>query len=117
MFHPFVRQVKDPVGERVQKLFQDFLERCRFVDEEPKYLKEAKELIRPERNTLTVSFDDVQNVNHQLASTIIEEYYRLAGWTTTTTTMTTTTTIHLSLRSFHYTVTFIHYSAPDFYTM
>ena len=64
------------MGERVQKLFQDFLERCRFVDEEPKYLKEAKELIQPERNTLTVSFDDVQNVNHQLASTIIEEYYR-----------------------------------------
>merc|ERR1712142_23575 len=72
-----VNKVKDPVGERVQKLFQDFLERCRFVDEEPKYLKEAKELIRPERNTLTVSFDDVQNVNHQLASTIIEEYYRV----------------------------------------
>merc|ERR1712142_908622 len=36
-----VNKVKDPVGERVQKLFQDFLERCRFVDEEPKYLKEA----------------------------------------------------------------------------
>jgi len=72
-----VNKVKDPVGERVQKLFQDFLERCRFVDEEPKYLKEAKELIQPERNTLTVSFDDVQNVNHQLASTIIEEYYRV----------------------------------------
>ena len=64
----------------MQKLFQDFLERCRFVDEEPKYLKEAKELIRPERNTLTVSFDDVQNVNHQLASTIIEEYYRLVAF-------------------------------------
>ncbi|KAJ8307403.1 hypothetical protein KUTeg_015487 [Tegillarca granosa] len=54
-------QVKDQVGERCQKLFQDFLEEF-SVDGEQKYLSEVQELIRPERNTLTVSFEDVEKV-------------------------------------------------------
>merc|ERR550534_93017 len=33
--------------------------------------------MRPERNTLTVSFTDIENFNAQLATTIQEEYYRV----------------------------------------
>ncbi|XP_002733704.1 zygotic DNA replication licensing factor mcm6-B [Saccoglossus kowalevskii] len=69
-------QVKDDLAERCQKLFQDFLEEY-TVDGEVKYLPDVQELIRPERNTLTVSFDDVQSHNQQLATTIQEEYYRV----------------------------------------
>jgi len=71
--------VKDQVGERCQKLFQDFLEEY-TVDGELKYLSDAQELIRPERNTLTVSFDDVERHNQQLATTIVEEYYRVYSY-------------------------------------
>lgn len=46
------------------------------VDGEQKYLAEVQELIRPERNTLTVSFEDVEKYNQQLATTVLEEYYR-----------------------------------------
>ena len=46
------------------------------VDGEQKYLSEVQELIRPERNTLAVSFEDVEKYNQQLATTILEEYYR-----------------------------------------
>jgi DNA replication licensing factor MCM6 len=50
---------------------------CRFnVDGEQKYLAEVQELIRPERNTLTVSFEDVEKYNQQLATAVLEEYYR-----------------------------------------
>lgn len=69
-------QVKDQVGERCQKLFQDFLEEF-MVDGDLKYLPEVQELIRPERNTLSVSFEDVENYNQQLATTILEDYYRV----------------------------------------
>uniref|UniRef100_A0AAR2J9Y6 DNA replication licensing factor MCM6 n=1 Tax=Pygocentrus nattereri TaxID=42514 RepID=A0AAR2J9Y6_PYGNA len=43
----------------------------------PLYLPEAQELIRPERNTLTVSFTNIEQYNQQLATTIQEEYYRV----------------------------------------
>ncbi|XP_025083837.1 zygotic DNA replication licensing factor mcm6-B-like [Pomacea canaliculata] len=69
-------QVKDSVGERCLKLFQDFLEEF-HVDGEAKYLPLVQELVRPERNTLTVSFADVQTYNQQLSTTILEEYYRV----------------------------------------
>ncbi|XP_070536303.1 zygotic DNA replication licensing factor mcm6-like [Ptychodera flava] len=69
-------QVKDDLADRCQKLFQDFLEEF-TVDGEVKYLSDVQELIRPERNTLTVSFEDIQNHNQQLATTIQEEYYRV----------------------------------------
>ena len=46
------------------------------VDGEVKYLSEAQELIRPERNTLTVDFRDVETYKSELATTIQEEYYR-----------------------------------------
>lgn len=51
---------------------------CRFQGEdgEVKYVREAEELIRPERNTLLVSFTDLEGFNQELATTIQEEYYR-----------------------------------------
>lgn len=69
-------QIKDQIGERCQKLFQDFLEEFQ-LDDQQKYLSEVQELIRPERNTLTVSYEDVEKFNQQLAVTILEEYYRV----------------------------------------
>jgi len=72
--------VKDPVGERCQKLFQDFLEEY-AVEGDLKYLPDAQELIRPERNTLSVSFEDVERHNQQLATTIkltFEEYKQIS---------------------------------------
>ncbi|XP_041985314.1 DNA replication licensing factor Mcm6 [Aricia agestis] len=69
-------QVKDEVGVRCQKLFQDFLEEFK-EDNETKYEKQAKELFKPELSTLEVSFDDVEKYNQNLATTIIEEYYRI----------------------------------------
>ena len=41
-----------------------------------KYLEKAKELVKPERNTLQVSFQDVEKYNSNLAVTIVAEYYR-----------------------------------------
>jgi len=46
------------------------------VGGEMKYASEAQELIRPERNTLLVSFEDIERYNQQLATTVLEEYYR-----------------------------------------
>jgi DNA replication licensing factor MCM6 len=68
--------VTDPVGSRCQKLFQDFLEEWQ-EGEELKYLKGARELVKPERNTLTVSMKDVERYNPGLAQSIQDEYYRL----------------------------------------
>ena len=45
-------------------------------DGEIKYVKPAAELDSPDRCTLEVSFDDVEKYNQNLATTIIEEYYR-----------------------------------------
>lgn len=41
-----------------------------------KYLAAALELVRAERNTLTINFEDIERYNQQLAVTILEEYYR-----------------------------------------
>ncbi|KAL9924563.1 minichromosome maintenance 6 isoform 1-T1 [Glossina fuscipes fuscipes] len=69
-------RAKDEVGIRCQKLFQDFLEE--FKEEgEIKYIKPAADLELPDRCTLEVSFDDVEKYNQNLATTIIEEYYRI----------------------------------------
>uniref|UniRef100_A0A7N8XW78 DNA replication licensing factor MCM6 n=1 Tax=Mastacembelus armatus TaxID=205130 RepID=A0A7N8XW78_9TELE len=69
--------VKDELAEKCQKLFQDFLEEFHTGDGEVKYVREAEELIRPERNTLLVSFTDLEGFNQELATTIQEEYYRV----------------------------------------
>ncbi|GIY12429.1 DNA replication licensing factor MCM6 [Caerostris extrusa] len=68
---------KDEVGDRVQKLFQDFLAECINDEGVLKYLQFVKDLSNPERNTLHVSFEDVNRFNQRLATTIKEEYYRV----------------------------------------
>ncbi|XP_023619793.1 DNA replication licensing factor MCM6 isoform X2 [Myotis lucifugus] len=69
--------VRDEVAEKCQKLFLDFLEEFQNSDGETKYLQLAEELIRPERNTLVVSFVDLEQFNQQLSTTIQEEFYRV----------------------------------------
>uniref|UniRef100_A0A8D3BUI6 DNA replication licensing factor MCM6 n=1 Tax=Scophthalmus maximus TaxID=52904 RepID=A0A8D3BUI6_SCOMX len=69
--------VKDELAEKCQKLFQAFLEEFQTEDGEVKYVREAEELIRPERNTLLVSFTDLEGFNQELATTVQEEYYRV----------------------------------------
>ena len=73
-----VNLVVDPVGSRCQKLFQDFLED--WKDSGPgelKYLQAARDLVKPERNTLTVSMKDVEAFNANLAQSIHDDYYRI----------------------------------------
>uniref|UniRef100_A0A673X5V9 DNA replication licensing factor MCM6 n=1 Tax=Salmo trutta TaxID=8032 RepID=A0A673X5V9_SALTR len=41
------------------------------------YVRDAEELIRPERNTLLVSFTDLEGFNQELATTIQEDFYRV----------------------------------------
>ena len=76
---PAADVVTDPVGGRCQKLFQDFLESWRDEDdtEGPKYLKPARELVKPERNTLVVSMKDVEAYNSNLSALVLDDYYRL----------------------------------------
>lgn len=50
-------------------------------DGELKYLRDAEELIRPERNTLLVSFTDLEGFNQELATIVQEEFYRYLGRT------------------------------------
>ncbi|XP_048860854.1 LOW QUALITY PROTEIN: DNA replication licensing factor MCM6-like [Brienomyrus brachyistius] len=69
--------IKDDLAEKCQKLFQVFLEEFQNSDGEVKYLRDAEELIRPERNTLLVSFQDLEQFNQELATTIQEEFYRV----------------------------------------
>ncbi|XP_036401353.1 DNA replication licensing factor MCM6 [Megalops cyprinoides] len=69
--------IKDDLAEKCQKLFQAFLEEFQNSDGEVKYLRDAEELIRPERNTLLVSFADLEQFNQELATTIQEEFYRV----------------------------------------
>lgn len=65
----------DTLTRHSKASFDDFLRRFE-VDGQPKYLEKAKELVKPERNTLQVSYQDVEKHNSNLASTIIIEYYR-----------------------------------------
>lgn len=61
----------------VRLLRESFVCRFQNSDGEVKYLRDAEELIRPERNTLLVSFTDLEQFNQELATTIQEEFYRL----------------------------------------
>lgn len=53
------------------------LSRCKNERNEPKYVDDAKNLVKPERNTLEVSFADIERFNQNLATVIQEEYYRV----------------------------------------
>ncbi|CAH1118294.1 unnamed protein product [Phaedon cochleariae] len=70
------RQHRDEIGIRCQKLFQDFLEEYK-EEGELKYLEPALELQNEERSTIEISFEDIEKYNQNLATTIIEEYYRI----------------------------------------
>jgi DNA replication licensing factor MCM6 len=70
------RQHTDEIGIRCQKLFQDFLEEYK-EDGEIKYLEPARELLSQERSTIEISFEDLEKYNQNLATTVIEEYYRI----------------------------------------
>ncbi|XP_031415647.1 MCM6 minichromosome maintenance deficient 6, like [Clupea harengus] len=70
-------QVKDDLSDKCQKLFLEFLEEFQDKTGELLYLPDAQELIRPERNTLTVNFTNIEHYNQQLGTTIQEEYYRV----------------------------------------
>lgn len=69
--------VKDELGEKVQKLFQDFLEECPKDSDVKKYIPQAKDLSRPDRNTLVVDFMDVEKHDERLKNAIHEQLYRL----------------------------------------
>lgn len=45
-------------------------------DGEVKYFEKVQDLVQPDRSTLEVKFYDVEKYNQNLATTIIEEYYR-----------------------------------------
>lgn len=65
-------QVTDPVGARVQKLFSEFLEESG----DDGYLARARELVKPEHNTMEVSLKDLEVYNASLAALIVSDYYR-----------------------------------------
>ncbi|XP_022910092.1 DNA replication licensing factor Mcm6 [Onthophagus taurus] len=69
-------RVRDEVGIRTQKLFQDFLEEYQEYGK-VKYLNPAMELLHQERSTLEINFEDTERYNQDLATTIIEEYFRI----------------------------------------
>lgn len=46
------------------------------MEGELKYLEDARDLIRPERNTLSVSFLDVEEFSTKLATLVQEHYYQ-----------------------------------------
>uniref|UniRef100_K7FSM8 DNA replication licensing factor MCM6 n=1 Tax=Pelodiscus sinensis TaxID=13735 RepID=K7FSM8_PELSI len=72
------QQLRDEVAEKCQKLFFLIIAvRFQNSDGEVKYLHDAEELIRPERNTLIVSFVDLEQFNQQLSTTVQEEFYRV----------------------------------------
>ena len=48
------------------------------MDGEIKYLESAGNLVRPERNTLLISFEDLDEFNNRLANMVLENYYRSA---------------------------------------
>ncbi|KAJ8949178.1 hypothetical protein NQ318_021671 [Aromia moschata] len=71
------KQHHDDIGTRCQKLFHNFLDEFKDEDGELKYLEPGQELQNEERSTIEVSFEDVEKFNQNLATTIIEEYYRI----------------------------------------
>ena len=65
------------MAERCRKSFQYFLEEWRDEGDHPKYLEPARELLKPERDTLQVSLTDIETYNSNLVEAIIKNFYRL----------------------------------------
>jgi len=77
---PAVERKRDEPAERVQKLFQDFLEEFQETENGEKFFKYkviAEDLAAPERNTLSVDMGDLQRWSTTLADRIKEDFYRL----------------------------------------
>lgn len=74
-------RVRDELAEKMQKCFKDFLaeygEERRTDSSSLKYLEDAIDLVKPERNTLFVNFEDFEKFDQQAADTLVEQYYRL----------------------------------------
>jgi DNA replication licensing factor MCM6 len=73
-------RVRDELAEKCQKCFKDFL--SEFTDEEVgenqlKYVRDAVELVQPERNTLFVNFEDLERFDQRTATIVTEQYYRI----------------------------------------
>lgn len=76
-------RLRDNLAEKCQKVFKEFL--TEYVDDkamdtdeaEPKYLAEALELVKLERNTLFVDFEDLERYDHQVATIVQEQFYRV----------------------------------------
>ena len=65
------------MAERCRKSFQYFLEEWRDEGDHPKYLEPARELLKPERDTLQVSMTDIETYNSNLVEAIVKNFYRL----------------------------------------
>lgn len=72
-------KVRDEFSEKCQKLFKIFLQQ--YTDDvdsdEVKYEKSAKNLFKPEKNTLFIDFSDLQKYDQELSTIIVNEFYRL----------------------------------------
>ena len=74
-----VQRVKDDFAEKCQKIFKNFLNEFGEDVEasESKYASNALNLVRPEKNTLFIDYNDLQKYDQNLATIITEEFYRL----------------------------------------
>ncbi|RWS31530.1 zygotic DNA replication licensing factor mcm6-B-like protein [Leptotrombidium deliense] len=73
-------KVKDALAEKCQRLFKNFLNEFNediSEDSDSKYREAVMDLVKPEKNTLFVSFEDVQKFDHSLATIIVEDFYRV----------------------------------------
>lgn len=72
-------KVRDEFAEKCQKLFKIFLQE--YTDDvdsnQVKYEADAKNLFKPEKNTLFVDFSDLQRYDQELSTIIVNEFYRL----------------------------------------
>ena len=72
-------KVRDEFAEKCQKLFKIFLQE--YTDDvdsnQAKYEENAKNLFKPEKNTLFIDFNDLQKYDQELSTIIVNEFYRL----------------------------------------
>ncbi|GMR42274.1 hypothetical protein PMAYCL1PPCAC_12469, partial [Pristionchus mayeri] len=72
-----VQRVEDVDGVRMQAEFTRFINEFKNEVGEKVYLKEAAQLVQPERNTLHVDMEDVNSHSASLASSIQLQFYRM----------------------------------------
>ncbi|KAK0415941.1 hypothetical protein QR680_012204 [Steinernema hermaphroditum] len=69
-------------GVCIQYEFSTFLKEFKEEDGEIKYIPLIRELVNPERNTLSVDFRDVTTYSSPMAQAIELQYYRLSTYLT-----------------------------------